>query len=101
MAIGATFSPTDSFAMSTATGEQLKALGINVDDAPVVDTNTNPASTDNGIAVSEDTRAQFEANNLSPCRATIAAGRKCGISRPPLRRSRRCLSAGNRAGACR
>jgi beta-N-acetylhexosaminidase len=48
MAIGATFSPTDSFAMSHATGEQLAALGINEDDAPVVDVNTNPANTADG-----------------------------------------------------
>jgi beta-N-acetylhexosaminidase len=48
MAIGATFSPRDSFAMSHATGEQLSALGINVDDAPVVDVNTNPANTADG-----------------------------------------------------
>lgn len=48
MAIGATFSPTDSFAMSRVTGEELAALGINEDDAPVVDVNTNPANTADG-----------------------------------------------------
>jgi beta-N-acetylhexosaminidase len=48
MAIGATFSPVDSYAMSHATGSQLAALGINVDDAPVVDVNTNPANTADG-----------------------------------------------------
>jgi beta-N-acetylhexosaminidase len=48
MALGATFSPWDSYAMSHATGEQLAALGINVDDAPVVDVNTNPANTADG-----------------------------------------------------
>ena len=121
MAIGATFSPADSFAMSHATGQQLHALGIDVDDAPVVDTNTNPANTadgprsfgdragpvsamaaasvlgyetagvaatakhfpglgstsintDNGIAISDETRAQFDANDLPPFRAAIAAG---------------------------
>ncbi|HEY7007779.1 MAG TPA: glycoside hydrolase family 3 N-terminal domain-containing protein [Jatrophihabitantaceae bacterium] len=48
MAIGATFSPFDSYEMSHATGSQLAALGINVDDAPVVDVNTNPANTADG-----------------------------------------------------
>ncbi len=121
MAIGATFSPADSFAMSRATGQQLKALGIDIDDAPVVDTNTNSANTadgprsfgdragpvaamsaasvlgyqsagigatakhfpglgstsintDNGIALTDETRAQFEANDLPPFQAAIAAG---------------------------
>ena len=48
MAIGASFSPADSYAMSHASGQQLAALGINVDDAPVVDVNTNPANTADG-----------------------------------------------------
>src|SRR5882757_513725 len=121
MAIGATFSPVDSYDMSRATGQQLKAIGITVDDAPVVDVNTNPANTadgarsfgdqavpvsvlaaasvlgyqsakvaatakhfpglgstsintDNGIAVTDETRAQFERNDLPPFRAAIAAG---------------------------
>jgi len=121
MAIGATFSPVDSYNMSRATGQQLKAIGITVDDAPVVDVNTNPANTadgprsfgdqavpvsalaaasvlgyqsakvaatakhfpglgstsintDNGIAVTDETRAQFERNDLPPFRAAIAAG---------------------------
>jgi beta-N-acetylhexosaminidase len=121
MAIGATFSPYDSFAMSHATGQQLHALGLNVDDAPVVDTNTNPANTadgprsfgdrapmvsalaaasvlgyqsagiaatakhfpglgstsvntDNGVAVTDETRQQFERNDFPPFRAAIASG---------------------------
>ena len=121
MAIGATFSPTDSFAMSRVSGQELAALGINVDNAPVVDVNTNPANTadgprsfgdhagavstmtaasvtgyqsggvaatakhfpglgstsvntDNGVAVTNETRQQFERNDLPPFRAAIAAG---------------------------
>ena len=121
MAIGATFSPIDSYAMSHVTGEQLAALGINVDDAPVVDVNTNPANTadgprsfgdralpvsalaaasvlgyqqagiaatakhfpglgstsvntDNGVAVTDETLAEFQRNDLPPFRAAIAAG---------------------------
>ena len=121
MAIGATGKLTDSFEMSRVTGQQLAALGINVDDAPVLDTNTNPANTadgprsfgdralavagfgaasvagyqaggiaatakhfpglgstsvntDNGIAVTDESRAEFERNDLPPFRAAIAAG---------------------------
>jgi beta-N-acetylhexosaminidase len=121
MAIGATFSPYDSYAMSHATGQQLAALGINVDDAPVVDDNTNPANTadgprsfgdrpgmvsalsaasvlgyqtagvaatakhfpglgstsvntDNGVAVTDETKQQFERNDVPSFRAAIASG---------------------------
>ncbi|HZC69664.1 MAG TPA: glycoside hydrolase family 3 N-terminal domain-containing protein [Jatrophihabitans sp.] len=121
MAIGATFSAPTSFAMSHVTGAELAALGINVDDAPVVDVNTNPANsadgprsfgdraapvaamsaasvagyqsagvaatakhfpglgstsvnTDNGVAVTDETRQQFEHNDLPPFRAAIGAG---------------------------
>jgi beta-N-acetylhexosaminidase len=48
MALGATFSPGDSYDMSHVTGEQLKAVGINVDDAPVSDVNTNPQNAADG-----------------------------------------------------
>lgn len=121
MALGATLNPLTAYQTSTATAQQLKALGINIDDAPVVDTNTNPANTadgtrsfgdkalltsalgaasvlgyqqsgvgatakhfpglgstsvntDNGIAVSDQTKQQFFANDIPAFRATIAAG---------------------------
>jgi beta-N-acetylhexosaminidase len=121
MALGATGSPVTAYAMSRATGQQLGAVGINVDDAPVVDTNTNPANTadgtrafgdtalqtsifgaasvlglqstgvgatakhfpglgstsvntDFGESTSDETRAQFEKNDLPAFRAAIAAG---------------------------
>jgi beta-N-acetylhexosaminidase len=48
MAIGATFSSTSALRAATATGQQLRAMGINEDDAPVVDVNTNPANTADG-----------------------------------------------------
>ena len=120
MALGATFDPILAGGTARATGQQLRALGINVDDAPVVDTNTNPnntadgvrafgdraaqtsvfgaasvlgyqsagvaattkhfpglgsteVNTDNGIAVSEQTKAQFYANDIPAFRAAIAA----------------------------
>ena len=120
MALGATFDPILAGATARVTGTQLKALGINVDDAPVVDTNTNPnntadgvrafgdraaqtsafgaasvlgyqsvgiaatakhfpglgsteVNTDNGIAVSDQTKAQFYANDIPAFRAAIAA----------------------------
>ena len=48
MALGASFSPRDSYDMSHVTGGQLKAVGINVDDAPVSDVNTNPQNAADG-----------------------------------------------------
>jgi beta-N-acetylhexosaminidase len=121
MAIGATFSSTSALRAATVTGQQLRALGINEDDAPVVDVNTNPANTadgprsfgdragmvsamagaavsgyqsagvaatakhfpglgsttintDNGVAVTDETRAQIMANDIPPFLAAIAAG---------------------------
>jgi beta-N-acetylhexosaminidase len=121
MAIGATFSPDSALRAAAVTGQQLRALGINEDDAPVVDVNTNPANTadgprsfgdragmvsamaaaavtgyqsagvaatakhfpglgsttintDNGVAVTDETRAEIMANDLPPFRAAIEAG---------------------------
>lgn len=121
MAIGATFDPTQAYAQANVSGTELRAMGINVDDAPVVDVNVNPANsadgprsfgdhpamvsalaaaavvgyqrggvgaqakhfpglgdttvnTDNGIAVTNETRAQIMATDVPPFRAAIAAG---------------------------
>jgi beta-N-acetylhexosaminidase len=121
MAIGATGVPADARAAARVTGEQLRALGINTDDAPVSDVNTNPrnaadgprsfgdrpatvaryaadavrgfadagigaqakhfpglgdttVNTDSGVAVSNETRAQFLARDIPPFRAAIDAG---------------------------
>jgi beta-N-acetylhexosaminidase len=121
MAIGATFRPGDAFRAAQVNGAQLRALGINVVDAPVVDVNTNPrnsadgprafgdrtgqvslfsaaavagyraagigtqakhfpglgdttVNTDNGVAVTDETRAQILATHVPPFRAAIAAG---------------------------
>jgi beta-N-acetylhexosaminidase len=121
MAVGATFNPLDAAAAARVSGTELRALGINVVDAPVVDVNTNPrnaadgprafgdrtgpvsvfgaaavagyrtagigaqakhfpglgdttVNTDNGVAVTNETRAQIMATHVPPFRAAIAAG---------------------------
>jgi beta-N-acetylhexosaminidase len=121
MAVGATFDPGNAYRAAQVSGTELKALGINVVDAPVVDVNTNPlnsadgvrsfgdrtvpvaafgvaavrgyakagigtqakhfpglgdttVNTDNGVAVTDETRAQILATHVPPFRAAIAAG---------------------------
>ncbi|MFB9235754.1 glycoside hydrolase family 3 N-terminal domain-containing protein [Plantactinospora siamensis] len=48
MAIGATFDRDLSYSTAASTGTQLRAMGINMDHAPVVDVNTNPRNTADG-----------------------------------------------------
>jgi beta-N-acetylhexosaminidase len=121
MAIGATFNPADAYREASVSGAELRAMGINVDDAPVVDVNTNPqnsadgprsfgdnpamvsamaassvlgyqqagvgaqakhfpglgdttVNTDNGVAVTNETRAQIMSTDIPSFRAAIAAG---------------------------
>jgi beta-N-acetylhexosaminidase len=121
MAIGATFRPQQAYRAARVSGAELKSLGINVVDAPVVDVNTNArnaadgarafgdrrdqvavfgaaavagyrsagigaqakhfpglgdttVNTDNGVAVTNETRAQILATHVPPFRAAIAAG---------------------------
>lgn len=121
MSIGATFNPGDAYAQASVSGTELRAMGINMDDAPVVDVNVNPqnsadgprsfgdrpgmvsamaaaavvgyqhagvaaqakhfpglgdttVNTDNGVAVTNQTRAQIMATNVPSFRAAIAAG---------------------------
>ena len=121
MAIGATFDPRNAYRAARVSGAELTALGVNVVDAPVVDVNTNPlnsadgvrsfsdrtahvagfsaraiegyraagigtqakhfpglgdttVNTDNGVAVTDETRAQILATHVPPFRAAIAAG---------------------------
>lgn len=123
MAIGATFDPADAYRAAAVTGSELRAMGINVDDAPVSDVNTNPhnsadgprsfgdrtaqvqrfvaaaiagyqqagvggqakhfpglgdttVNTDNGVAVTSETRQQILSTDVPPFRAAIAAGVK-------------------------
>ncbi len=121
MALGATGDPADARTAARTVGAQLAAIGINLDDAPVVDVNTNPANTadgarsfgddpaavaayaaaavhgfhdagvgdsvkhfpglgstsvntDNGIAVTDETRSEFMRTDVPPFRSAIAAG---------------------------
>ena len=123
MAIGATFNPLVAHNAAAVSGAELRAMGINVDDAPVVDVNTNArnaadgprsygdnplvvsamaaaavtgyqaggvgaqakhfpglgdttVNTDNGVAVTDETRAEIMAKDVPPFRAAIAAGVK-------------------------
>ncbi len=123
MALGATFNPLIARKVAAVSGSELRALGINVDDAPVVDVNSNAhnsadgprsfgdntavvsafaaaavdgyqssgvgaqakhfpglgdttVNTDNGVAVTDETRAQIMAKDVPPFRAAIAAGVK-------------------------
>ncbi|GAB2456026.1 glycoside hydrolase family 3 protein [Jatrophihabitans fulvus] len=121
MVLGAGRDTQRTYDTYRATAKQLNALGINVDDAPVVDTNTNPnnaadgsrafsddpqlvathgaaavkglqdshvaavakhfpglgstsVNTDDGVAVSNQSRADFEKYDVPPFKAAIAAG---------------------------
>ncbi|HBF38030.1 MAG TPA: beta-N-acetylhexosaminidase, partial [Firmicutes bacterium] len=49
MALGAAGDRHLAYTVAKATGEELKALGINIDFAPVVDVNNNPANPVIGI----------------------------------------------------
>ncbi|WP_238011787.1 glycoside hydrolase family 3 N-terminal domain-containing protein [Dactylosporangium sp. AC04546] len=121
MAVGATFDPLTATRVARVSGTELRALGINMVDAPVVDVNTNPrntadgprafgdrtahvalfgaaaaagyrlagigaqakhfpglgdttVNTDNGVAVTNESRAEILATHVPPFQAAIAAG---------------------------
>ncbi|WP_250036153.1 glycoside hydrolase family 3 protein [Paractinoplanes maris] len=121
MAIGATFDPRTAYDAARVSGTELRALGITVTHAPVVDVNTNPrnsadgvrafsdrtahvaafgaaaergyraagigtsakhfpglgdttVNTDNGVAVTDESRAEILRTHVPPFRAVIAAG---------------------------
>jgi beta-N-acetylhexosaminidase len=123
MALGATFNPLDAYRAARVSGTELRAMGINVDDAPVVDVNTNPrnsadgprafgdrtavvsafaaaavagyqsggvaaqakhfpglgdttVNTDNGVAITNETRQQILDTDVPPFRAAQLAGTK-------------------------
>ncbi|MCY1141920.1 glycoside hydrolase family 3 C-terminal domain-containing protein [Actinoplanes sp. Pm04-4] len=123
MAIGATFDPRTAYDAAEVSGTELRALGITVTHAPVIDVNTNPrnaadgvrafsdrtahvatfgvaaeqgyraagigttakhfpglgdttVNTDNGVAVTNESRAEILRTHVPPFRAVIAAGAK-------------------------
>jgi beta-N-acetylhexosaminidase len=123
MAIGATGTVLDAYRTAQVSGTELRAMGINVDDAPVVDVNTNPrnsadgprsfgdrtlpvsgyaaaavagyqaggvaaqakhfpglgdttVNTDNGIAITNETKQQIMSVDVPPFLAAMAAGTK-------------------------
>ncbi|MFC4145107.1 glycoside hydrolase family 3 protein [Micromonospora mangrovi] len=61
MAIGATFDSGVAFSTAAATGRQLRAMGITMDHAPVVDVNTNPRNTADGTRAFSDRTAVVSA----------------------------------------
>jgi len=53
MAAGATRDPAEIYAQERVTGTELRALGINLDYAPVADVNVAPANRRSGSARSD------------------------------------------------
>jgi beta-N-acetylhexosaminidase len=58
MALGATGSTRLAYSNAAITGQELRAMGVNVDNAPVVDVNTNPLNTADGIRSFGDSTLQ-------------------------------------------
>jgi beta-N-acetylhexosaminidase len=61
MAIGASFNPADAYRAANVIGQELKAQGINMDDAPVVDVNTNAHNSADGPRSFGDRTSAVEA----------------------------------------
>jgi beta-N-acetylhexosaminidase len=61
MALGATFDPRQARQTARVSGTELRSLGINVVDAPVVDVNTNPLNTADGVRAFSDRTAHVAA----------------------------------------
>lgn len=74
MAIGATFAPGDSRRMASVTGQQLRAMGLNADYAPVVDVNTNPTNTTDGTRSFADQAAAVSRLGAAAVRGYQGAG---------------------------
>jgi beta-N-acetylhexosaminidase len=58
MALGATGDTQLAYANAAISGQELRAMGINVDNAPVVDVNTNPLNTADGTRSFGDSTSQ-------------------------------------------
>jgi beta-N-acetylhexosaminidase len=65
MAIGATGNPVNAFRAAAVSAVELRAMGINVDHAPVVDVNTNPHNTADGVRAFGDRTAMVSAFGAS------------------------------------
>jgi beta-N-acetylhexosaminidase len=74
MAIGATFDPRTAYDTARAGGTELKALGINVVDAPVVDVNTNPRNSADGVRSFGDRTLPVSAGAAAAVRGYRDAG---------------------------
>jgi beta-N-acetylhexosaminidase len=74
MAIGATFDPRTAYDAAKVSGTELKALGINVVDAPVVDVNTNALNSADGVRAFGDRTAQVSLFGVAAERGYQAAG---------------------------
>jgi beta-N-acetylhexosaminidase len=74
MALGATGRPVLAAAAARATGEQLLAMGVNVDFAPVLDVNNNPANPIIGTRSFGENPALVSRLGLAALRGYQAAG---------------------------
>jgi len=74
MAIGATFDPLDAYAAAKVSGTELRALGLNAVDAPVVDVNTNPLNSADGTRAFGDRTAQVALFGAAAVAGYHAAG---------------------------
>jgi beta-N-acetylhexosaminidase len=74
MAIGATFDPRNAYRAAQVSGTELRALGINVVDAPVVDVNTNPLNTADGVRSFGDRTVPVAVHSAAAVQGYRAAG---------------------------
>jgi beta-N-acetylhexosaminidase len=72
MAIGATFNPGSAYRAAVVSGAELRAMGVNMNDAPVVDVNTNPRNVADGSRAFGDRAAAV---------SVFAAGEVAGYQR--------------------
>jgi beta-N-acetylhexosaminidase len=74
MAIGATDDPNNAYRAAFTTGAQLKAMGITMDDAPVIDVNTNPRNSADGVRAFGDQPPAVSAFGTAAISGYQAAG---------------------------
>lgn len=83
MAIGAGFSAERAYTTARAIGEQLRALGIRVDNAPVVDVNTNPENRAVESRAFSDETAQVAAYGTEAVNGLQHSGVAAGVKHFP------------------